>query len=132
MPSRGELVAYGRKTDSIAEVIGADLVIFQDLDDLVNAVQQFNPNITTFDCSVFDGKYVTGCVDEEYLQHIERLRSDNVRDKLYGNAALVDSTSEKAPAMNGEAKITVNPIANSPVSNHPDETVGLHNSYNSN
>jgi len=75
---------------------------------------------------------VTGCVDEEYLQHIERLRSDNVRDKLYGNAALVDSTSEKTPAMNGEAKIAVSSIANSPISNHPDETVGLHNSYNSN
>ncbi|SRR6266576_965101 len=129
MPSRGELVAYGRETDSVAKVIGADLVIFQDLDDLVNAVQQFNPIITRFDCSVFDGKYVTGCVDEEYLQHIEKLRSDNVRDKLYGN---VDSTSEKTPAMNGEAKITVNSIANPPISNHPDETVGLHNSYNSN
>ncbi|KAF8743603.1 hypothetical protein AX14_001667 [Amanita brunnescens Koide BX004] len=132
MPSRGELVAYGRDTEAVAEVIGADLVIFQDLEDLESAVRQFNPNISQFDCSVFNGRYLTGGVDEEYLQHIEKLRSDNVRDKLYGNATLVVDTTSTISAANGDAKEVVATIANSPVNNHPDETVGLHNSYNSN
>ena len=62
MPNRRELVAYNRTTDEIAEAIGADLVIFQTLPDLVSSVRQFNTSITTFDCSVFTGEYVTGGV----------------------------------------------------------------------
>ena len=64
MPNRRELVAYNRDTDAIARAIGADLVIFQTLPDLVSSVRQFNPSITTFDCSVFTGEYVTGGVDD--------------------------------------------------------------------
>jgi amidophosphoribosyltransferase len=85
MPSRNELVAYGRDMNAVAAAIGADLVIFQDLEDLVHAVRQFNPSISNFDCSVFNGEYVTGDVDEEYLQHIERLRNDSARGELHGN-----------------------------------------------
>ena len=68
MPSRPELVAYNRDTKQIAEAIGADLVIFQTLPDLVAAVQQFNPDIKSFDCSVFTGEYVTGGVDFQNSQ----------------------------------------------------------------
>src|SRR5258705_4684341 len=78
MPSRKELVAYGRDFKAIADVIGADLVIFQSLSDLVDSVRQFNPTITNFDCSVFTGDYVTGGVTEEYLHGLEVLRSDNM------------------------------------------------------
>ena len=53
MPSRAELVAHGRTPDEIATAIGADLVIFQTLPDLVAAVRQLNPSIPAFDCSVF-------------------------------------------------------------------------------
>ena len=74
MPSRRELVAYGRDTESIASTIGADLVIFQSLPDLIESVRQFNREITTLDCSVFTGDYVTRGVDEEYLVHLESLR----------------------------------------------------------
>jgi amidophosphoribosyltransferase len=132
MPSRGELVAYGLATEDVAEVIGADLVIFQDLKDLENAVRQFNPSISQFECSVFNGVYLTGGVDEEYLQHIEKLRSDSVRDKLYGNAALAGGTTSTITATHGDPKAAVATIANLPVNTHSDETVGLHNSYNSN
>ena len=132
MPSRNELVAYGLATKDVAEVIGADLVIFQDLEDLENAVRQFNPSISQFECSVFNGVYLTGGVDEEYLQHIEKLRSDNVRDKLYGNAALAGGTTSTITATNEGAKAVIATIANPPVNTHSDETVGLHNSFNSN
>ena len=66
MPSRKELVAYGRDSDAFAKFIGADLVIFQTLSDLVESVRQINPGITQFDCSVFTGDYVTGGVTEDY------------------------------------------------------------------
>ncbi|CAG8617698.1 2220_t:CDS:2, partial [Scutellospora calospora] len=76
MPSRRELVAFGRDDDSISKEIGADMVIYQGLDDLVASCQKFNSNITTFDCSVFDGRYVTGGITDEYLDHLEKVRSD--------------------------------------------------------
>ena len=76
MPTREELVAYNRTVEEIAEVIGADRLIYQDLEDLVRAVQKGNPRLTRFDTSVFNGEYVTGDVDESYLQHLEDVRND--------------------------------------------------------
>ncbi|PFH54169.1 hypothetical protein AMATHDRAFT_52978 [Amanita thiersii Skay4041] len=131
MPSRNELVAHGRDTEDIASVIGADLVVFQDLDDLVNSVGQLNPSIPRFDCSVFDGDYVTGGVNEDYLQHIEMLRSDNNRSKLNGAQVHINGTGE-VPALNGKQNLVINTSSSSPVSVHPDETVGLHNFHNAN
>jgi amidophosphoribosyltransferase len=85
MPSRHELVAHGRTQAEIAQEIGADLVIYQTLEDLVQSCRQFNPSIQEFECSVFTGKYVTGGVDERYLEHIEKLRNDNAKaKKLHG------------------------------------------------
>ena len=81
MPSRAELVAHGRTTEQVADAIGADLVIFQTLPDLVASVRQLNPSIERFECSVFDGEYVTGGVDAAYLDHLEGLRSDNMKTK---------------------------------------------------
>ncbi|KAF8637373.1 hypothetical protein AX17_002872 [Amanita inopinata Kibby_2008] len=130
MPSRSELVAYGRDTNAVASAIGADLVIFQDLPDLVNAVRQFNHDITSLDCSVFDGEYVTGGVDEAHLQRIESLRADKIRNKLLGATAVVDGPL--GVVSNVKEKPTINTTASSPVNIQPDETVGLHNCYNVN
>jgi amidophosphoribosyltransferase len=76
MPSRDELLATGRTDEEICKEIGADALIYQDLDDLVKAVQLSNPQIKVFDCSCFDGQYVTGDIDEAYLAAIESARSD--------------------------------------------------------
>jgi len=81
MPSPHELVAYGRTDEEIAEHIGADLVIFQTLPDLIESCRKFNPEIETFDCSVFTGEYVSGGVDDRYLEHIQKLRNDNAQAK---------------------------------------------------
>ncbi|GAA6042764.1 hypothetical protein JCM8097_007465 [Rhodosporidiobolus ruineniae] len=81
MPSRKELVAHGRTEEQISDYIGADLCIFQTLPDLVQSCSQFNPAIKQFDCSVFTGEYVTGGIDDDYLQHIEDLRNDNAKAK---------------------------------------------------
>jgi amidophosphoribosyltransferase len=81
MPSRHELVAHDRDEDEIARVIGADLVIYQTLDDLVESCRQFNPKIPQFDCSVFTGEYVTGGINDAYLDNVEKLRNDKAKAK---------------------------------------------------
>jgi amidophosphoribosyltransferase len=75
MPTRNELLANGRSDEEIAREIGADAVIYQDLDDLIRAVQEVNPRLTSFDASCFDGRYITGDVTGEYLDRLESQRN---------------------------------------------------------
>ncbi|MDR5609341.1 MULTISPECIES: amidophosphoribosyltransferase [unclassified Arsenophonus] len=77
MPSANELIAHGREVDEICQLIGADDLIFQDLTDLIAAVREENPDITTFECSVFNGVYVTKDIDQAYLDYLENLRKDD-------------------------------------------------------
>ncbi|GEA61810.1 amidophosphoribosyltransferase [Vibrio comitans] len=79
MPSANELIAHGREVDEISKLIGADGLMFQSLDDLVAAVGEGNPDIKTFETSVFSGQYVTGDVDQEYLDFLDSLRSDDAK-----------------------------------------------------
>ena len=79
MPTKEELIAHGRSVGQIAEAIGADWLIFQDLEDLIDAVKKGNPEITAFDCSVFTGEYITGGVTVDYLSHLEKLRNDSAK-----------------------------------------------------
>ena len=74
MPYVKELVAHGKTVEEIAETIGADKLIYQDLDDLVAAVKENNPDINDFDCSCFNGEYITGGVDDEFLQNLHKTR----------------------------------------------------------
>lgn len=76
MPARTELIANGKTVDELAVDIGADKLIFQDLDDLKASITEAAPALTHFDASVFDGKYVTGDVTEEYLHTLEKQRND--------------------------------------------------------
>jgi amidophosphoribosyltransferase len=76
MPARSELIATGKDVSELARDIGADELIFQDLDDLKDAITEACPGLTTFDTSVFDGVYVTGDITEEYLDTLERQRND--------------------------------------------------------
>jgi amidophosphoribosyltransferase len=76
MPSRQELLATGRGDEEICREIGADALIYQDLDALVHDVKLSNPALTEFDCSCFDGRYVTGDIDAAYLDAIEAARND--------------------------------------------------------
>ena len=76
MPSANELIAYGRELDEIRDLIKADGLIFQDISDLVAAVRQENPAISRFETAVFDGEYVTGGIDMDYLQSIDKARGE--------------------------------------------------------
>lgn len=93
MPSASELIAHGRSVEEVRELIGADWLVFQDLDDLIASSREGNPDITGFDCSVFNGEYITGDVDDNYLQRIDSLRNDDAqaaqRSRLQAEGAVV-------------------------------------------
>ncbi len=74
MPAASELIASNKTVEEIAAFIGADGLIYQDLDDLIEAVQVGNPAITCFDTSCFSGEYVTGDITPEYLARLEQTR----------------------------------------------------------
>ena len=75
MPTRSELIATGRTDAQIAALIGSDELVYQDLDALEATVRECNPNIKRFDASCFNGSYITGDVDEDYLDNVERARN---------------------------------------------------------
>ena len=79
MPAASELIACGRSEIEVADAIGADWLVYQELDDLIRAVQYDNGEITEFDTSCFSGEYVTHDVTPEYLQKIESTRSDKAK-----------------------------------------------------
>jgi amidophosphoribosyltransferase len=79
MPTVDELIAHGRDEDTICRLIGADGLIFQDLDALVDAVRRGNRSITEFEQSCFSGHYITGDVSEGYLLQVGTQRSDQAR-----------------------------------------------------
>ena len=87
MPSRDELLATGRSDEEICKEIGADALIYQDLDALVDGIKLSNPNIKAFDCSCFDGKYVTGDISEAYLSRIESARGDGQKNAKPANSS---------------------------------------------
>ena len=79
MASHDEFVAHNRTVEEITEIIGADWLIYQDLDDLIAAVKRGNKTIEQFDCSCFDGKYVTQDVDEAYFARLAEKRNDSAK-----------------------------------------------------
>jgi len=77
MPAVTELIAHGRNVDEICELIGADKLIFQDLDDLIEAcIDEKHSEVREFDTSVFNGQYITGDIDDAYLERLQEARND--------------------------------------------------------
>ncbi len=81
MPATDEFVAHNRTVEEISEVIGADWLIYQDLEDLIDAVKKGNKALTEFDCSCFNGEYVTNDVDGEYFRRLQDKRNDDAKNK---------------------------------------------------
>ncbi len=80
MPAASELVAHGRTEDEVCSWIGADRLVYQELDDLIDAVQKKGKTkVDRFDSSVFSGEYVTGDVTAEYLHQLECARNDGAK-----------------------------------------------------
>ncbi len=79
MPAASELIAHGRSEAEVAELIGADWLVYQRLSDLIRAAQEGNSEIERFECSVFDGEYVTGNIDDGYLRQLSFERNDDMK-----------------------------------------------------
>lgn len=80
MPSPSELVASNRTTEEVAEIIGCDRLIYQDLDDLIDAVSAGTDNVNKFDTSCFSGVYATGDITPEYLASLDAARNDDAQN----------------------------------------------------
>ena len=81
MPAADELIAHNRTEQQVCELIGADWLVYQDLDDLVACSIEGNQAITQYDCSVFNGEYITGDVDDGYLTTIAAARNDKSKSQ---------------------------------------------------
>ncbi|MEJ2160380.1 MAG: amidophosphoribosyltransferase [Chromatiales bacterium] len=79
MPAADELVAHGRTEQEVCDIIGADRLFYQTLEDLVQAVKHDHAAIREFDNSCFSGEYVTRDITPEYLTQLERARSDKAK-----------------------------------------------------
>lgn len=97
MPSSKELIAHDRSEDEINREIGSDKLFYQDLEDLIHSVVHKNvPHVERFEASVFNGEYVTGEVDDKYLDRIEALRNDSAKVTKEQPKSVIDMHNENA------------------------------------
>ncbi len=90
MPAASELIAHGRTEEEICRELGADGLIFQDLDALIDAVQKKGKShVDRFDTSVFNGDYVTGDVTADYLRQLEAQRNDSAKEERSSHSETV-------------------------------------------
>jgi len=90
MPAAEELIAHGLTENEIQDALGCDWLLYQDLEDLIEAVQRGNPAIERFDTSCFDGEYVTGDVDQEYLRHLSCHRNDGAKSTREADRSVIE------------------------------------------
>ncbi len=81
MPAAADLVAYCRSDEEVARQIGADWLVYQTIDDLVASAREGNPGIVNFECSIFNGDYVTGGVDQNYVDKLSLARGNGMRQQ---------------------------------------------------
>ena len=77
MAATTELIAHQKDEDQIAEYIGADWLVYQNLEDLIRSAKEGNKEIENFETSIFDGEYLDDQVSSDYLKNLEVLRSDS-------------------------------------------------------
>ena len=97
MPTRDELIAYGRTEEEVRREITADALVYQDIDALKRSISDVNPMLKKFEASCFDGEYITGDISRDYLDRIEFARAnpkavieDAVRTQLNLNLAQIE------------------------------------------
>ena len=84
MPSASELIGHGRTVDEICQEIGADKLIYQDLEDLRDACHEGNEAVKQFEDSVFSGVYLSPEVNEAYLADLDKARNDATKETERG------------------------------------------------
>jgi amidophosphoribosyltransferase len=95
MPAVSELIAHNKTVEEIQKLIGADWLIFQDLDDLIASCAEGSILPMDFECSVFNGKYITNDVSKEYLEELESMRNDRAKNTKARERKLYQSNSKE-------------------------------------
>ncbi|MBK8527338.1 MAG: amidophosphoribosyltransferase [Rubrivivax sp.] len=98
MPTRAELVAHGRSVEQIRDFIGADALIYQDVDAMKRVVRALNPGLDGFEASCFDGEYITGDIssaDFEMLEAQRRQQPDD-EDEMQGSRLALQDAQDRA------------------------------------
>jgi amidophosphoribosyltransferase len=90
MPAVNEFIANGRTIEEINQTIGSDRLFYQTLDDLVETTQQEGSEVVAFDSSCFNGEYVTGDIDNAYLQKLHNARNDAAKGHAHVDDAVID------------------------------------------
>ena len=86
MPSATELIAHNKNNDQIAKEIGADMVIYQSLTDLIKACsisKDGKSGPEKFEISCFTGEYITKDIDDNYLEYINSIRKKSQSSEDY-------------------------------------------------
>jgi amidophosphoribosyltransferase len=99
MPTKEELIAHNRSIDEIREFIGADALIYQDVDAMKRVIGALNPKITTFEASCFDGRYITGDISDSDFQTMEtqrKLQFDEEEENNRSRLALQGEAEERS------------------------------------
>jgi amidophosphoribosyltransferase len=94
MPAANELIAHGRTEDEVCAAISADKLIYQEIDDLIDAVGKGNSDIKQFDTSCFTHEYITGDIDDAYLARIEALRNDTAQEQRNGEIFFLELSND--------------------------------------
>jgi len=81
MPSAHELVAHNHTVEEVNDIIGSDWLIFQDLDALKDSVRRGNKKVKNFEASVFDSNYIVGDISIDYLDQLEQVRKDSMKNE---------------------------------------------------
>jgi amidophosphoribosyltransferase len=89
MPAAKELIAHNRTEQQVADKLEVDRIFFQTLEDLKHSVHEGNEHLSDYDCSVFDGDYVTGITDDYFLE-LERSRNDGEKNRVAQDQAAID------------------------------------------
>ena len=90
MPAVNEFIADGKTVSEIGDVIGADRLFYQTLEDLVDVTWNHQAGIDRFDSSCFDGDYVTGDIDKAYLDRLDVARNDAAKNQSHDDDAVID------------------------------------------
>jgi len=93
MPTKEELVAHGRTAEEVRQIIGADALIYQDVDAMKRAIGQLNPAVQGFDASCFDGVYVTGDITEGDIDRLNRQRVKTGEEEQEGSRLTLPNAS---------------------------------------
>ena len=87
MPALEEFVAHQHTDDEVGRIIGADWLVYQKLADLKDSAREGNQHIEDFEASTLDGHYVTGDIDDAYLQQVSLARNDQMKQKREAQSA---------------------------------------------